>query len=119
MDDTAKATAITTHAGRWKKGQSGNPQGRPKSSLESRLACRALNERTLAVLVQLLDDESPDMRFKAACRIRDEANGKPVQQVLVEQQDRDELASKSDEELLAIVQGIALEQASRGTGAQS
>lgn len=102
-----------TNAGRWKAGQSGNPNGRPKSALESRLACRSLNDRTLAVLVALLDDADGDLRYKAACRIRDEANGKPVQSIQIEQEEAQDWATRSDAELLAIIQDISIQHATR------
>lgn len=118
-DSPALVPGNKPNAGRWAKGQSGNPNGRPKSTLESRLACRALNDRTLSVLVALLDDEDGDLRYKAACRIRDEANGKPVQAIQVERDDAQALADKSDAELVAIVQGVALEQAARNSEPRS
>lgn len=98
-----KAPGNKPNAGRWTKGQSGNPNGRPKTALTERLACRALNEQTRAVLVELLASDDEDIRFKAACRIRDEANGKPVQSVQLEQEEEDELSRMTEEQLWEIV----------------
>jgi len=101
----------------WKKGQSGNPGGRPKTSHEARLACQALNDETLSVLAELLTNADASIRFKAACRIRDEANGRPVQAIELQRKDELELTNKSEAELMAIVQGAVTEQASRKGGA--
>ena len=46
----------------FKKGQSGNPSGRPKAEAKVVEAARAAGERCVEVLVELLDD--PDTRIR-------------------------------------------------------
>ncbi len=104
-DNGGSSPAINAKAGRWVSGQSGNPAGRPKSTLEARFACRQLNDRTLAVLVELLDDADGDLRYKAACRIRDEANGRPIQAVRIAAEEQAEVEAMTVEQLLLIATG--------------
>lgn len=87
----------------WSAGVSGNPGGRPKSALTARLACRAMNDETLGVLVELMRNSGDDkVRAQCAIRIRDEANGKPCSVVEMPHDDDDSnpLASLSDSDLL-------------------
>ncbi len=65
----------------WKKGQSGNPNGRPKASyLISDLAKQHTAE-ALATLVEICNDKgaSPNARVSAAGALLDRAWGKPIQ----------------------------------------
>lgn len=68
----------------FKKGQSGNPAGRPKKTLEAVEAekvCRGLAQESFAKLRELLDSDNEMVRLKAIGMILDRAYGKPKQAV--------------------------------------
>ena len=65
----------------WKKGQSGNPTGRPKSDPEIKAAMRAGGEKALTFLSKLLQDEGAKDadRLKAAIWLAERAFGRAHQ----------------------------------------
>lgn len=65
----------------WKKGQSGNPNGRPKASYMISDLAKQYTEDALATLVEICNDKdaSPNARVNAATALLDRAWGKPVQ----------------------------------------
>lgn len=52
--------------GQWKKGQSGNPRGRPKTSDDARAAFAAAFPKAADTLVALLDSADEAIRLRAA-----------------------------------------------------
>ena len=63
----------------WKKGQSGNPGGRPAVPEDVKEALRAASPQAVATLVQImLNGKSEDTRVKAANIILERAHGKAV-----------------------------------------
>lgn len=68
-----------TVRGRFVKGQSGNPGGRPKANPEVREIMNAASPKAAQTLVGLLDSKKEMMRFYAAQEILNRTEGKPVQ----------------------------------------
>jgi len=63
--------------GRWKKGQSGNPNGRPAGYAEFKAKCREATDEALAALRTALTD--PDSAVAAARVLLEFGWGKPTQ----------------------------------------
>lgn len=72
---------IERHEGMFKKGQSGNPLGRPKAALAVRDLAREHTEGALKTLVDIAyNPKSPAAaRVQAASAILDRGWGKPIQ----------------------------------------
>jgi len=69
-------------AGKWRKGVSGNPGGRPAGYSEFVAAARAEGAASLAELIRLRDQSEHDAVRVSACReILDRGFGKPAQAV--------------------------------------
>jgi Family of unknown function (DUF5681) len=68
--------------GKFQKGQSGNPGGRPTVLAKVRALARQRTEDALQVLVEIATnkDASPAARVVAAVAVLDRGWGKPVQQ---------------------------------------
>lgn len=64
--------------GRFLKGVSGNPGGRPAMPEELKAAARGLSMRALEVLEEALSDDDPRVRIVAANSILERAYGKPA-----------------------------------------
>ena len=69
--------------GRWVKGQSGNPGGRPKEVQGLKDAARTHTAQALATLVEVMEDGAapPGARIAAAIAILDRGFGRPPQQL--------------------------------------
>lgn len=68
--------------GLWKKGVSGNPNGRPKQLSEIKALARVHSPAALARLVANLDHENGSIANQAAIAILDRAHGKPAQAIV-------------------------------------
>jgi len=68
----------------FKKGQSGNPGGRPKAEKEVVEAARAAGPRCVEVLVDLLDHNDSRVRMAAADQLFNRGFGKPRQSIETE-----------------------------------
>ena len=79
----ATANKNNTRPGRWKKGESGNPSGRPKLPEEIRDAARAASPKAIQILVDIMSSEDANQgeRIKAAIAILNRAYGTPAQSV--------------------------------------
>ena len=84
----------------WRKGQSGNPNGRPKKVQTLATVAEDNGERALKKIVKLIDSADDRVALAAAQHILDRALGKPKQAVDVSQ--KKEAADYSTAELLAI-----------------
>lgn len=84
----------------WKKGQSGNPSGRPKSLREVTELARENSARAIERLVELMDDEDGRVALAAANSILDRGYGKPKQSIEIEEKSPGEM---SDQEIRAAV----------------
>lgn len=65
----------------FQKGQSGNPNGRPKMDPEVRDFARAKSLAAIQRIASFIDHEDPDIAMKACNSILDRAWGKPTQPV--------------------------------------
>lgn len=65
----------------WKKGQSGNPSGRPRADAALRDAAREYTQEALDVLAGCLKSKSAAIKIKAARELLDRGWGKPRQSV--------------------------------------
>ncbi len=65
----------------FKKGQSGNPGGRPKAEREVVEAARAAGDRCIEVLQGLVEHEDPRVQLAAADQLLNRGFGKPRQSI--------------------------------------
>jgi hypothetical protein len=68
-------------AGRWTKGRSGNPGGRPKLPEEAKAQIRDLAPLAIAALAKALESDDERVVVAAATQILDRGYGKPAQTV--------------------------------------
>lgn len=70
-------------AGRWVKGTSPNPGGRPREVGDIRALAKSYTEKAVATLAAIMDDVEapPAARTAAACALLDRAYGRPAQSV--------------------------------------
>lgn len=73
--------------GTFKKGQSGNPKGRPKVDFEVREAARLYGQEAIDKLAELMRGEDARVASSAAQALLDRGFGKPTQAVEVSGQD--------------------------------
>lgn len=75
--------------GKWSKGQSGNPGGRPREIGELRALARERTVEALETLTEIMADEKapPAARVSAACAILDRGFGRPAQAVALTNSD--------------------------------
>jgi hypothetical protein len=65
----------------FKKGQSGNPGGRPKAEREVTELARDGSPRAIGRLIELVESEDPRAAIAAANAVLDRAYGKPTQPI--------------------------------------
>jgi hypothetical protein len=101
----------------WKKGQSGNPRGRPKKDWDAVEMAREHGADAIQALVDNLKDESGSVRNVAALGLLDRGYGKPAQTNNVNVT-RDDVRHLTGRDLdLAISEALAREEApKRGSG---
>jgi hypothetical protein len=68
-------------AGRWTRGRSGNPGGRPKLPEEVKAQIRGLAPLAIAALAKALESDDERVVVAAATQILDRGYGKPAQTV--------------------------------------
>ena len=81
-------------AGKWVKGESGNPLGRPKLSVNLRELCRTHTEKAIQSLASIMVDEDQPAaaRITAANTLLDRGYGKAVAHVELKTNDTPQLA---------------------------
>lgn len=72
--------------GRWKKGESGNPSGRPKDLPELRKLARSHGEHCIQRLFELSQDQNGKVAVAACSILLDRGYGKAIQSVEVSDQ---------------------------------
>jgi hypothetical protein len=65
----------------WSKGESGNPNGRPKSPVDIAELARQHGPRCIQVAAELLEDPDPRIRLAALVALLDRGFGRPAQTV--------------------------------------
>lgn len=97
-----------TRAGRFAKGYSGNPAGRPRVVAEVREAAKAHSENAIATLAEIMTDpgQPAGARVAAANAILDRAWGKPTLDTKLPPSNRDP-SDYSDAELVAMIEPAA------------
>jgi hypothetical protein len=105
-DETPPNKTDRSRDGRFKKGQSGNPGGRPKIFTEVKQAAREHTEAAIETLVSVMDDENAtaSARVAAAVAILDRGWGKPGQMVEMNMRNKP-VRELTDDELMAIAAG--------------
>ena len=73
--------ANRTKAGRFVKGQSGNPSGRPKENPEVKEILKGHSVKAANKLIELLDCGVPKIEFAAAQEILNRTEGKPCESI--------------------------------------
>lgn len=88
----------------WKKGQSGNPNGRPKKTEQQKAEDAALRqaEKAMKVLSDLMNSDDDRTKLAAAQAILDRGLGKPKQTVDSTVTQKRDVADIDDAELAAI-----------------
>lgn len=114
MSEKPKEIVIANkHKGPWQPGQSGNPSGRPKRELSIRMLARQYADEAIETLRAHLSNPDGRIAVAAANSILDRAYGRPAQAIHIEADERRKLEAMTDQELLAIATGVAIEQAGR------
>ena len=103
-DETPPNKTDRNRDGRFKKGQSGNPGGRPKIFTEVKQAAREHTEAAIAALVGVVNNEEATAaaRVAAANAILDRGWGKPESHTNVAHHNKP-LRELTDDELYAII----------------
>jgi hypothetical protein len=78
------ATAQPAVGRPWRKGQSGNPGGRPKVAADVRTEARKHTKEALGRLVHWMRSDDPQASIRAATALLDRGCGKPAQAVVGE-----------------------------------
>ena len=91
--------------GRWQKGQSGNPGGKPKIIIEVVQAARERTTKAIETLERIMLDPKAtgSARVTAAVALLERGWGKPMQSVTLKREG--EYKDLSDAELIAIASG--------------
>lgn len=84
----------------FKKGQSGNPAGRPKKVIDVAAIARDSSDKAMTKLAKLIDSEDERIALQAAIAVLDRAVGKPKQ--TVEKTEKKEPTDYTSDELLSL-----------------
>lgn len=92
----------------WKRGQSGDPGGRPKKTPELRVVeelARQASPMAIQRLVHWMNCDDPSASVKACQAILDRAWGRPAQAIEHSGRVSHDLSTLSDADLMAIISG--------------
>ena len=79
------APASRTKTGKYKKGHSGNPKGRPPLIPEGRKLLKEHGPNAIAKIVELLNSDNDTVALKAAIYLADQAYGRAKESVDIKQ----------------------------------
>lgn len=99
----------------WKKGQSGNPGGRPKGLADLQALARGYTAEALKVLAAALKDKSHQLRVIAANSLLDRGYGKPAQTLTVHRSPLDDVDPAT---LAALADALGVGDGQPETGGQ-
>jgi|SRR6185437_2226536 len=104
----------------FKKGESGNPGGRPKALREVEEVARQHTPMAIRTLADIAKDSEapPAARVSAASTLLDRAWGKPAQTIHAKHSDETDAAELTDEQLAIIARRRGNGAAAATTGAQ-
>jgi hypothetical protein len=77
-ENRRKETGCKVPSSAWKRGQSGNPGGRPKVSAEIRDLARMQGAQAIERLVELMHSKNESVAVRAAEALLDRGYGRPV-----------------------------------------
>jgi hypothetical protein len=92
----------------WKRGQSGNPSGRPRKTpdlIEVETLARQASPMAIKRLIEWMEADNPKASIAACNAILDRAWGKPAQAIEHSGRVSHDLSSLSDADLMAIITG--------------
>jgi hypothetical protein len=110
-----------TGKGGFKKGQSGNPGGRPKALVEVKKLAQAHTEDAISALSEIVKnrDAPPAARVAASQVLLDRGWGKPTQTIDANVNFMDKMSVDEQRSLLAALTAIAVDSDGDGEGADT
>ena len=93
-ENRRKETGRKAPSSAWKRGQSGNPGGRPKVSAEIRDLARDHGAQAIERLVALMHSKNENVAVRAAEALLDRGYGRPMQGMEVIEKEKPQIAKQ-------------------------